>query len=181
MISPHLTSRNFANAFAALLAASLSTVVQYSASAEVPGNQNFVVLVPIENFVQAPEDITVVHDLTDSDQSFPTQVWSVGSSSQMGMVVDFQILDGFLHSTDNDSRADAEIEIALGDTSGNAAWNIMKAKDRAEADSPALVRIQSDGAGSADVKVSVNFSPPANFTPRAGHYTTVVVATLAVP
>jgi hypothetical protein len=151
--------------------------------AEQP-SQIFSVSVPVESSVQPPPDVAIIHDLLDHEQQFPPQIWTVGSNSITGIVLDFEIASGFVHSTDTTSKSNAILSVGVASSKGPANWFASKAADRtdiASGNESASVRVESDNVGSAKVNLNVGFDDSDQFEALPGVYRTTVVATLTLP
>ncbi|WP_068263992.1 hypothetical protein [Rubripirellula obstinata] len=152
-------------------------------SAEQP-SQSFSVSVPVESSVQPPPDVAIIHDLTDGEQQFSPQSWTVGSNSMTGMVVDFTVASGFVHNTDPTSKSNAILSVGVASSNGPANWVASKPADRTDVtvgDETASVRVESDNVGSAKVNLNVGFDDSDQFEALPGVYETTVVATLTLP
>ena len=153
------------------------------ASAQVSGNQAFIVNVPANLSITPPNaGVSLTHDETDSDQIFPNQAWQVRANSRLGATVVFSTNQAFTHTLDSTFVRDARLDLAISSASGPANWTIGAASDQtdyASADGVATVQAQSDRPGQAVFDLTVTFVTTQWDTLASGDYLTIVTGTLS--
>lgn len=129
--------------------------------------------------IQAPASlVSQLHDETDADQTFPTQVWLVTANNNIGATVTFETNQAFTHTTDPTYKRDATI--AIGVASG-AAWTVTSptaTTDYANGLETVSVAADSDVAGDATFNVDVTFVEETFADLAAGDYEMTVTGTL---
>ena len=144
--------------------------------------QKFTVTVPTSISITAPADVTITHDESDNDQSFPAQQWVVKGNTLAGVNVSFSTDQSFTHSTDNSFKRDAQLGLSVGSSSGPANWTVGQASDStdyANSDEIATVSASSDGVGSANFDLAVTFVTDTFGSFAAGNYETTVTGTVS--
>lgn len=153
------------------------------ASAQVSSNQAFIVNVPANLSITAPNGgVSITHDETDNDQAFPSQLWDVRANALLGATVTFSTNQAFRHTVDPTFQRDARLDLAISSSSGPANWLVAAASDQtnyAGADGIATVQAISTRPGQATFDLSVTFVTTQWDTLASGDYVTVVTGTLA--
>jgi hypothetical protein len=164
---------------------SIGCVVAFS-SAVVQGqttdSQLFTVRVPQNISISAPSDVLINHDLSNTDQAFAAQAWDVRGNTATGVTVNFSVNTPFIHQTNNTFKRDAKLSLAKGTTTGTANWTVTSSTDQtnyAGAKNNATVTAASDGAGRANMLVSVTFITGDVGSVLAGDYVTTVTGTVS--
>ena len=156
----------------------LLTGVSYG---QTTATQKFKVTVPSNISITAPGDVSLTHDQTDNDQSFPAQAWVVKGNTSAGVAVSFATATAFVHTVDSQFKRDATLGLALASNQGPAAWTISTASDStdyANLDGVATVAASSDGVGSANFDLTVTFVTDGFGTFASGDYETTVTGTV---
>ena len=145
--------------------------------------QRFRVTVPTTISITAPASSpTIVHDLSDNNQNFPVQTWTVKGNVATGVNVAFSTQTAFLNTTDNTSRRNVRLGLAVNGAQGPGDWTVTQATDTTNylaSDEVAQVTAASDGAGSANFDLSVSFVTEDFDLFTAGEYEVVVYGTVA--
>ena len=153
-----------------------------SAAFAQTANQKFTVVVPSSISITAPSDVSINHDESDNDQSFPAQQWVVKGNTLAGVNVSFSTNQAFTHTTDNSFKRDAQLGLSLASNSGPATWSISQASDTTDyagSDEVATVQASSDGVGSANFDLAVTFITDVFGSFAAGNYETTVTGTVS--
>ena len=151
------------------------------ANAQVSDTQLFTVVVPTTLTITPPTAQTITHDETDDAQSFTTQTWAVFGNPTAGVNVSFETGSAFVHATEATKKADARLTLAVGSETG-ADFSITTGTDTtdyANSDETATVVATSDGAGSADLDLTVEFITGSYTGLAAGNYTMTVTGTIS--
>ncbi|TWT53977.1 hypothetical protein Pla22_16110 [Rubripirellula amarantea] len=154
------------------------------ASAAETAYQTFSVNVRSETFVEAPENVVMIHDQSESNQVFPTQTWTVRGNLTTGMVVDFVLEAPFIHALDSSSKTDARLNASVRSTQGSANWTVPISQDQTDINqnvNSANVRVQSDAVGMAEIDLNVELVETSQFVALPGNYETTVLATISIP
>lgn len=145
--------------------------------------QGFRVLVPTSISISAPASSpTITHDLSDNNQNFPVQTWTVKGNVASGVNVAFSTNSAFINTTDNTSRRNVRLGLAVNGAQGPGAWTVVQATDTTNylaSDEIAQVTATSDGAGSANFDLSVSFVTEDFDLFTAGQYEVTVQGTVA--
>ncbi len=144
-------------------------------------NQNFTVSVPERLAITAPSAQTITHDETDDPQAFTAQSWLVEGNAINGVSVTFATATAFQNTTDISIERNVQLDLALGSVAGPATWSIDTATDTTDystSDGIAQVAASSDGAGTANLLVTVTFITETFGLFAAGDYTTTVTGTV---
>ncbi len=145
--------------------------------------QGFRVVVPTTISITAPATSpTITHDLSDNNQNFPVQTWSVKGNVATGVNVTFSTTSAFVNTTDNTSRRNVQLGLAVSGSQGPGAWTVTQATDTTNylaSDEIAQVSAASDGAGSASFDLSVAFVTEDFDLFTAGQYEVTVYGTVA--
>ncbi len=145
-------------------------------------SQNYSVIVPPSISIVAPSNQVITHDLTDNNQTFPLQTWTVKGNLANGLNVSFATTHAFTHSSDANSKRNAQLGLALASSQGAGRWTITKATDAtnfASGDELAEVTAVSDGVGRANFNLSVTFVTEEIGLFAAGDYSTTIVGTVS--
>lgn len=130
----------------------------------------------------APGDISLVHDLQEQSQTFPSQLWRVRGNVARGISVNFRVDRPFVHVSEEDLQCDAILNLALGRTIGPGDWTITTPYDQTNhvrGNDDATVSAQSDDSGGAEMLLSVTFVTGPVELLREGAYELVVTGTVA--
>ncbi len=160
----------------------LSVSAPMSAMAATTGTQTFTVTVPTAVSIVAPSAASLTHDETDNANAFPAQSWVVKGNDPDGVTVEFSTTTPFVGP--GSSKADVRLNLAVGTTQGPAGWTVTTAQDttdyaNAVPDNSALVAVQSNGVGRANLDLTVSFLGGSFGTYAAGSYVTTVTGTVA--
>lgn len=153
-----------------------------SAMAQTTASQKFRVVVPTNISIVAPPLVSINHNETDANQVFPAQEWVVRGNSNAGLAVSFETQSAFTHTVDPNFKRNAIITLAVGSTTGPAAWTVTKATDQtdyAASDENASVQASSNGVGRATLNVGLSFITDSFGTFASGDYETTVVGTVS--
>lgn len=153
-----------------------------SAYAQTTGNQTFTVNVPTAVSIVAPAAASINHDQTDNNNAFPAQTWVVRGNAVNGVNVAFATAAPFTHATLPSMKRDAKLDLAVGTTSGPAAWTVTTPTDVSNfggGDNGASVAATSNGVGRANMQLTVSFVTGAFGEFAAGAYSTTVTGTVA--
>lgn len=151
------------------------------ASAATTGSQKYRVTVPTNISITAPADVSITHDETDTDQSFPAQQWTVKGNVLAGVSVSFSTGTAFTHTTDPSFKRDAKLDLSVASNSGPGSWSVSQASDQTDydnSDEVATVQAASDGVGRATFDLAVSFITEEFGTFAAGDYDTTVTGTV---
>lgn len=144
-------------------------------------SQKFTVTVPTSIAIIAPENVSLVHDESENDQTFPPQSWVVKGNSTSGVTATFATAQPFVHTLDSTQKRDVQLGLSVGSSVGGATWTLGQASDTTDYagnDDVASVQVSSDGFGSANMDVSVTFVTNGFGTFLAGEYDTTVTGTV---
>jgi len=151
-------------------------------AAQTTANQKFTVTVPASISITAPADVTLTHNETDDDQSFPSQSWVVRGNTLAGVNVSFATGSAFIHTTDSSFERDAQLDLAINNSTGPATWTVGIASAVTDHDNSigvATVSASSDGVGSANFDLDVTFITDTFGSFAAGDYETTVTGTVS--
>lgn len=151
------------------------------AEAQTTDSQIFTVRVPQNISITAPSDVLINHDLTSADQAFGAQAWDVRGNTASGVTVNFAVNSPFVNQTNNTFKRDARLSLAKGTTTGTANWTVTTATDQTNytgSDNSATVTASSDGAGRANMLLTVTFVTGDIGSVLAGDYVTTVTGTV---
>ena len=153
------------------------------ASAQLSGQQTFIVNVPANMLITPPSPgASLTHDESDNDQIFPNQQWQVRANSRFGATVVFSTNQAFTHTLDNTFVRDARLDLAISSATGPANWTLAVASDQTDyvnGNGIATVQAQSDRPGQAVFDLTVTFVTTDWDTLASGDYATVVTGTLS--
>lgn len=144
-------------------------------------SQNFRVIIPTDLAIISPDDVTLTHDETDSNQSFPAQVWLVVGNNQTGVSVSFTVSTPFTNIDDSRYQRDASLGLIVNSSTGPGSWTITQASDAtdyASGDNTATVAAASNGTSRAYFNLGVNFVTDTYGSFPAGIYETTIVGTI---
>jgi hypothetical protein len=155
-----------------------------SLHAQTVGNQKFTVNVPSNVAITPPANVTITHDQSEANQSFPAQQWVVRGNTLAGVNVSFAVATPFIHTTDSSFKRDVELNLAFNSKQGPATWTVTNATDSTGyAATPiknfATVNASSNGVGRGTFDLVVKFITDGWGTFAAGSYETTVVGTVA--
>lgn len=174
----------FKKCFRIVAIVALSVSAPMSAMAATTGTQTFTVTVPSAISIEAPvtSSVSLTHDQTDALNAFPAQQWVVKGNDPDGVNVEFSTTTPFVGP--GTSKANVRLNLAVGTTQGPAAWTVTTAQDttayaNAVPDNSALVAVQSNGVGRANLDLTVSFLGGEFGTYAAGDYVTTVTGTVA--
>jgi hypothetical protein len=140
-------------------------------------SQVFTVVVGDAISITAPADVTINHNLTDSDQPFAQQTWNVYTSNASGAAVTLD-MGRFVHSTDSTFFRNASMDLALVSSDSTANWVVDTPSDTTTTSGTASVAASSDGPGSGQLGLTVVFLTGDASTLAAGDYVATVVGTI---
>jgi hypothetical protein len=152
-----------------------------AAQAQTTDSQAFTVRVPQNISISAPSDVLINHDLTNADQAFGAQAWDVRGNTPSGVTVNFSVTSPFTNQTNNTFKRDARLSLVKGTTTGTANWTVTTATDQTNytgSDNGATVTASSDGAGRANMLLTVTFVTGDIGSVLAGDYVTTVTGTV---
>ncbi len=161
----------------------IATVSARPATAQTASaSQSFTVVVPPSISIVAPSNQVITHDQSNNNQSFPIQSWTVKGNLAHGLNVSFATASAFTHSSDLNSKRNAQLGLTLASSQGTAQWAVTKANDAtnfAIGDELAEVTAVSDGVGRANFNLSVTFVTEEFGLFAAGDYSTTIVGTVS--
>lgn len=164
-----------------ILALGFVTLMTADLSAQTTATQKFTVSVPTSISITAPANVSLTHNETDSNQSFPAQQWVVKGNTLNGVTVSFSTGSAFVHTTDNSFKRNAQLGLSVASNTGPATWNVTQASDvtdYANNDGVATVQATSNGVGRANFNLAVTFVTDTYGTFAAGNYETTVTGTV---
>lgn len=162
----------------AAIAGSLFFVCVPVVMAEQSKAQTFRVTTPESASVATPESTMILNDSSDSS-SFPPQRWTLTTSSVHGLAASFAINEPFQHETDTDARFNASLDVQIVTVLGSGQWTSPQSNattDHQSGVDDAVVTVECEGHGQADVDVVVGFDDAADV--QSGRYSTTLFVTL---
>jgi hypothetical protein len=155
-----------------------------SAFAQTTASQTFTVSVPQNVSITAPASpAPLIHDETDSNQSFATQVWSVRGNTANGVTVTFATNQAFTNTTDSTYKRDVRLDLSVNTTQGPGVWTVSVPTDTTNygsSDEIATVQVASNRVGRSTLNLGVTFITGTYGTFLEGDYTTTVTGTVTV-
>jgi hypothetical protein len=153
------------------------------AQSALTDNQKFTVTVAKNVSITAPvADQSVAMDPnSNSNVSFPAQVWNVKGNTLNGVSVTFSTDQAFTNTTDNTYKRDAQLSLATASSVGPAAWTIGTGTDAtnyAGGDGVATVTASSNKPGQANFNLTVDFLTVDASEVAEGSYETTVTGTV---
>jgi len=140
-------------------------------------SQTFTVVVGDAISITAPADVSINHNLSDSDQPFAQQAWNVYTSNAAGAAVVMN-MGPFVHTTDASYSRNGQMDLALVSSDSTAAWGVDVASDDTITTGTATVNASSSGPGSGQLGLSVTFLETDASTLAAGDYVATVTGTI---
>lgn len=161
------------------LAVAFSVLMSGSAFAQSTDtdSQTFTVVVGDAISITAPADVSINHNLSDSDQPFSQQAWNVYTSNAAGASV-VMSMGRFVHTADATYFRNGSLDLALVSSDATASWGIDVASDDTAASGTATVNASSTGPGTGQLGVSVVFLETDASTLAAGDYVATVTGTI---
>ena len=158
--------------------------------ADDPLTQRFTLTVPRNITITCPNiNVTMTHDETDTNQTFPTQTWEVKGNTTNGVTVTFQLTGPFdlIGGTGQTHQMrDASLAIAIASTQGPAVWTPGAptiATDILGGGAAPIYSADSTGVGRAFFDLDMTFvnalGPDGYGSYQAGDYTTTVIGTVS--
>jgi hypothetical protein len=151
----------------------------HACSAQETGSQSFRLHIPGLISINAVNDTaTIVHDLSESDQQFSWQDWTVRNQNRAGAVVTFQTDQAFTNQDFPTSKRNVRIDLRKKASPG---WKISQKNDQTDyqsGDESAIVRAESNRPGAANFRLRVTFIEETLDTLKAGDYEITVIGTL---
>jgi len=167
----------FSTSFA--LAVAFTVLMSASAFAQSTDNdsQTFTVVVGDAISITAPADVSINHNLSDSDQPFAQQAWNVYTSNSTGASV-VMSMGRFVHTGDATYFRNGSMGLAVVSSDATAGWGVDVATDNTSASGTATVNASSSGPGSGQLGLSVVFIESDASTLAAGDYVATVTGTI---
>ncbi len=163
----------------------IPVVVAQHQPARQTASQRLFVRIPAHVSVTAPRTAVLTHDLTSDPQVFPPQRWTVSSNIPGGVSVVFSTDHAFTSDADASLRRDAVVELAVSASEGPGEWTILLSGGRTDygaGQEQALARVESRGAGRADLTLGVQFlGQPVDELPPGKCSLTVTATVTANP
>lgn len=140
-------------------------------------SQVFTVVVGDAISITASADVTINHNLADTDQVFAQQPWNVFTSNPTGASVTLD-MGRFVLDTDSTFFRDASMVLAALSSDATANWAVTTASGSTAGSGTASVAAASTGPGSGQLGLSVTFIETDASTLAAGNYVATVVGTI---
>jgi hypothetical protein len=143
--------------------------------------QAYRVVVPTSATVSAPGAAELVHDESNSNQSFQPQTWTVKGNTPAGVTVSFATSGPFVNTQQPTFRRDVGLSLRLLSTAGAASWQVTQPTSKSSYEAGqevASVAAVSGGVGRADFALTVDFITGSFGTFATGEYSTTVVGTV---
>ncbi|TWU61918.1 hypothetical protein [Crateriforma conspicua] len=164
-----------------IVAALIVVASMTTANAQTSDTQKFTVTVPSSIAIIAPDNVNLIHDESENDQSFLPQSWIVKGNSSAGVTATFATAAAFTHTNTPSEKRDVALGLAVGSSIGGATWTVAQSSDQTDYvnnDEVATVQVSSDGFGTANMDLSVTFITDGFGTFLAGDYETIVTGTI---
>ncbi|QEG21459.1 hypothetical protein [Mariniblastus fucicola] len=172
MLSRFLTSLALAVAFTVFMSGSA-----FAQSSSDTDSQTFTVVVGDAISITAPADVSINHNLSDSDQPFAQQAWNVYTSNATGASV-VMSMGRFVHTGDSAFFRNGQMDLALVSSDSTANWVVDTATGDTSGTGTASVAASSTGPGSGQLGLNVTFIETDASTLAAGDYVATVTGTI---
>ena len=139
--------------------------------------QTFTVVVGDAVDISAPSDVSITHNLADSNQVFNEQVWNVFTTNASGAVVNMS-MGRFINQANASFFRDASMALAVLSSDSTATWTIDTANDSTAGSGTASVGASSTGPGVGTLGLTVEFIETDASTLASGDYVSVVTGTI---
>ena len=140
-------------------------------------SQQFTVVVGDAISITAPADVSITHNMTDSNQPFSQQAWNVYTSNALGAGVTLD-MGRFINTSNASYFREGQLDLAVLSSDATASWVVGTASDDTSATGTASVDASSSGPGSGQLGVSVVFLETDASTLASGDYVATVTGTI---
>lgn len=148
-----------------------------SAQSTDTDSQQFTVVVGDAISITAPADVSINHNLSDSNQPFGQQTWNVFTSNATGAGV-VLTMGRFINTSNAAFFRDGELGASVISSDVTATWIVGTALDDTVSSGTASVDASSTGPGSGQLGISVVFLETDASTLASGDYVATVTGVI---
>ena len=163
--------------FALAVAVTLFSGSSLFAQSTATDSQMFTVVVGDAISITSPADISINHNMADSNQPFAPQTWNVYTSNPTGADVALS-MGRFINTSNAAYFREGSLGVAVLGSDATAAWTVGTASDDTSATGTAAVDASSNGPGAGQLGISVVFIETDASTLASGDYVATVTGTI---